>query len=538
MFGRKTTRASSPSPSPERQRRYPNTRYDDPIDQLPPPARRARTSPLCLAAGGLAATVVAFIMVALVLLSPFSSMPAFASIGFIRLDSTTTPAADGIQSAILTTWGYCTTASSDSTTTCLPATNLQMLGNYATNFTLSPQPLVLGGAKSYSITQALSLLPYISNPVLIFTLPIIMSLLGLAVISCTISLISFFLKRYTNVWVVCAKFSSTLNIVSFVALIVCVAVAVLANESLAGLAAAIPGITVVKPYAGLALLAVAFVFVLVACVATTYLFIVARREDAFEDTDVELGDYNQPKSESSMQGTVPRMGGVAEKGGRGGADAVRAGSRNSWDDVKDRKQQGSLQRPEKGPQRPRDFHRAAGKPRGGPPDRVARSDAGPDRDRDRERERGGGGAGRGARNDRFSIRSSIQDNRKSERKDAEVKGTEEEPPKSDWGILRTVNGVAGGVYGYFAGSTPKAEEPEEKVEKAPSKDAKSSAASRSGGRGDRRSSFAPPRSRSNNDEGRRRGDTSRDRRGGGGGGGGGDRRGSPDRYRDRSRSRR
>ncbi|KAJ3251874.1 hypothetical protein HDU77_005620 [Chytriomyces hyalinus] len=537
MFGRKTTRArdSSPSPSPERQRRYPNTRYDDPIDQLPPPARRARTSPVCLAAGGLAATGVAFIMVALVLLSPFSSMPAFASIGFIRLESATTPASDGIQSAILTTWGYCTTASSDSTTTCLPATNLQMLGNYATNFTLSPQPLLLG-ANSYSITQALSLLPYKSNPVLIFTLPIIMSLLGLAVISCTTSLISFFLKRYTNVWVVCAKFSSTLNIVSFVALLICVAVAVVANESLASLAATIPGITVVKPYAGLALLAVACVFVLSACVATTYLFIVARREDAFEDADVELGAYNQPKSES-MQGTVPRIG--AEKGGRGrggdaGVDApVRAGSRASWDDIKDRKQ-GSLQRPEKGTQR-RDFDRAASKPRGGPPDR-ARSGAAPDRERGGGG--GGGGAGRGARNDRFSIRSSIQDTRKPEKKDAEVKGApEEEPPKSDWGILRTVNGVAGGVYGYFAGGAPKAEEPEEKkVEKAPSKDAKN-APSRSGGRGDRRSSFVPPRSRSGNDDGRRRGDASRERRGGGGGGGG-DRRGSPDRYRDRSRSRR
>ncbi|KAI8609066.1 hypothetical protein BC830DRAFT_1085749 [Chytriomyces sp. MP71] len=520
------------SSSPER-----SYREEEWVDEQPKyTSSKRKASPFCLALMGLIATALAFIFVSLGLLTPFSSVSSIASLGFIQIQSTVDKPSDGVQSAILTTWGYCTTTT-DGVTTCLPATNLFMLGQYATNFTFTPTPLIIT-AKSYTVTQTLALLPYKANAVLIFTLPIVMSLLGLALLAGLATVLFFTAKRYTNLWVVCAKCGSTLTILGGVLLAVCVGCAAAAGEALAGVLVGVPGVVVARSYAGLALIAAGLGSVMAAAGVTTWSFWSASRVDA-ELEDLEMEDAGRSVGVGGpAAGVSGKKGGFDEhQEGRGGpyGSRERLDARRRLNDMDSLSpplstQQGSRARSSDGRS---DMNRSDDR-RGINGKRVVDGEDGR-RGGDR---RVGGSRGRERRSviDRFSSRSSVYHaggkDKGGRKVDGEEDGkAEEQPAKSDWGILRTVNGVAGGVYGYFAGGNSAPAEPEPQ----PEPEVKTG---RNASRGQRRDSVAPPaRSRKQDSGDRRRQDPSRDRRGASGGDGrrGG---GSPDWSRERSRSRR
>ncbi|ORY24847.1 hypothetical protein BCR33DRAFT_727257 [Rhizoclosmatium globosum] len=486
MFARFQRRAPSPSPP-----RYRDSYALESQEAAPPKQKR---SLLSLTLMSLGAVSVAFMLACFTALSPFSASPAVASLGLININSNAAKPGDGVQSAVLTVWGYCTTSSTDSVTSCFPATDLKVIGNNSYNFQFNPPPIKTNASKQYTVTDTLDALPYKTMPILIFALPTVSIFLGVAVLSNLATLVCFLFKERSNAWIVCAKFTSSVCLISWVVLMVCVVGAGIAMSGLVAFMANFQGITASQSPTGLLLMGIAVVADSAAMGLSTWSCIKAKQfgVERIEKNAVEMYSYDQREDSyiergSRTNGSIGR-GSYASKGGATGS----LGRRGSWEDV-----------------------------------------APPSRDRDQRRrgdDRGGRGRDREQR-DRKRRTYNKMDDDDDDQERSTAPGSA--PAKSDWGILRTAGAVAGGaasvaggLYGYLAGSskpaeTAKAEEPEKGTRKGGNAIANASAKRSGGGGGGGGRDRSPSRTRRssmNRDRGGRRGGSpSRgydDRRGG------------------------
>ncbi|KAJ3017834.1 UNVERIFIED_CONTAM: hypothetical protein HDU68_011448 [Siphonaria sp. JEL0065] len=402
----------------------------------------------------------AFVLTAFAALAPFAQTPSVASLGLINIEASSSKPADGILSAVLTVWGYCTTAI-DGTPTCYPATDLKTIGNNSYNFQFNPAPLT--NVKSMTVSQTLDILPYKTSPLLIFALPTVTIFLGIGVLSSLATLLFFFARNFSHAWVVCAKFTSTICLISWVVLLVClVGTGVAGNGLVAFMANFQLSITASQSSAGLALMATALIADTAAMALSTWSCINAKKYDQFLD---EKDQYEMEMAAAPSYNNNDRSLGRKGTGKK---------SRGSWeDDIPSAPS----------PRQRRDEERGGG------------GRGGRDRDNGRSGGRGRGNNNRGSYfNNRWSRRDSYRDvdsEAKKVGKDSSATAANAGPAeKSDWGILRTVNGVAGGVYGYFAGPAKPAE-PEPEPEKKKGNAIKSASSKKRGG--DR----SPDRSRRN-----------------------------------------
>ncbi|KAI9350754.1 hypothetical protein BDR26DRAFT_1003576 [Obelidium mucronatum] len=461
MFGRKQKQRLSHEPAPP----------------PPPPAPVNASLRLTLASAG--AVALSFCVTAFLALAPFAAAPGVASLGLIAIESAAPKPADGVLAAVLTVWGYCSTTV-DGTQTCYPATDLKTIGNNSYNFQFAPEPLSNLSSKQFTVSQTLDTIPYKTIPLLIFALPTVTIFLGIALISSLATLLFFFARNFSHAWVVCAKFTSTVCLISWIVLLVCCVGSGIAASGLVAFLANFQGITASQSPAGLALMVTALIADTAAMVLSTWSCMNAKKYDEFLD---EKDQYEMEMA------AAPRYNDDRSLGRQGTGKKKR----NSWEEP--------------------------------PPSRQRRDD-------DRGDRRGGGGGGnRGGNNrcgggggdrrrkdrtsyyndNRWSRRNSYQDiesgnnnsyQAKSVGKDAGA-GAAPAAEKSDWGILRTVNGVAGGVYGYFAG--PAKPEPEPEKPKGNAIKNASSSKKRGGDRSPDRSRRSSPHRPNNSSRSKSRG---------------------------------
>ncbi|KAJ3076385.1 hypothetical protein HDU98_003640 [Podochytrium sp. JEL0797] len=388
----------------------------------------------------LLAICVAFTLTALATLSAFSHI--VQTLGLVTIVSGSANPSDQVTSAVLTVWvthfdssnsklkphsphhvkyqGSCKTFT-NGTTSCLPATDLKTIGNnsYGFQFTPSPPP---SSPKQWTVTETIDALPYTTNPILIFTLPIATIILGVALIGAVAAVVCFWLRKvWRGKWVACGKFVSVSCFAAWICLVICCAcsgvaqvgmVAYLSGFQLSSLTL-IEGITASLSPAILTLMITSLVSTTTAMGLSLWSWIHAKRFDAsitakdnFELMENGGGRFDD---DDERYDTAPRV-------------APQRGSVDSWED----------EYPSKG----RDL-------RDGRDEKDARGG--------RDQQRGGGGRKNGPprNNPRYSRRDTY-DEMGSEKEEKSVQPVEA-PKKSDWGILRTVNGVAGGVYGYLGG---------------------------------------------------------------------------------------
>ncbi|KAJ3125124.1 hypothetical protein HK100_010964 [Physocladia obscura] len=438
-----------------------------------------RIAPIRLTFSVVLITAVAFALTGIVFLSPFSTSAA-KSIGFVSITSDSTSPKDGISSAILTVWGYCITASANSIVTCYPATSLLALGEDASDFQFNPTPPTFKNISLWTVNDTLAALPYKANPLLIFALPVSMVLLGLAFISSLFGLLTFFLRSWSSAWVACAKFTSTLTLIAWIVLLICAAGAGVAASGLLTFIAAVPTVSGSQSAAGITLIVTAIVAVTAAFALSTWSFYLATAYNKYLLLEKEAARY--PMEEFGD-----------EERGNGGYETQRRGSNSdvaedAW--RYDDSQVEQLRSPPNARRRGDDNGENNNYNSRGTRSDGRNASNGEENKRNKSRNDGGdtrgGGGGRSRGNDRqikqeqrrsvfnrysnygndgdfddnSNIGGGVGGDNKITKNDAGGNVSTTDAAKSDWGILRTAKGVAGGainvaggVYGYFAGSS-------------------------------------------------------------------------------------